>query len=308
MSFTTKLKEEISKGSIERISALPELSAFIKYNNGISLNKIILTIENASVARRIYKLIKCLYDINIKVIIRNQKRFRVKQIYILEISENTNKIFADLQIYSTNKDFLNTYLLDTTEDKIAFLKGAFLACGSISDPSTSGYHMEYVIRLKKEALEIQNLLSYFSISSKILKRANRYMTYIKNAENISDIIKMFGATNSLFYFEDIRIYRDHKNMVNRLNNCEVANQDKAIKASLDQMENIIYLKNHDLINLLDNRTKDIILYREKYPNITLNELAKIISLETNKPITKSGVNHCFIKVRQLVNRHKNNQK
>ena len=131
------------------------------------------------------------------------------------------------------------------------------------------------------------------------------MLYIKSAEMISDILKLFGATNSLFFFEDIRIYRDHKNMVNRLNNCEIANQEKIIKAGLSQLDDISYLKEHDLINLLDDKTKDAIYYREKYPESSLQELAEIISSETGKPIGKSGINHYFRKVKDLVNKHKN---
>ena len=132
------------------------------------------------------------------------------------------------------------------------------------------------------------------------------MIYLKNAEVISDIIKMFNAINSLFYFEDIRIYRDHKNMVNRLNNCEIANQEKTIKTGLEQLKNIEYLEDNDLMGLLDERTKEVALYRKKYPDTSFNELAQIISLETGKSIGKSGINHCFIKIRKLIERHSGN--
>ena len=129
------------------------------------------------------------------------------------------------------------------------------------------------------------------------------MVYIKNAEVISDIIKMFKATNSYFYFEDIRIYRDHKNMVNRLNNCELANQEKTISNGLKQLEEIKYLKENNLYSLLDDNIKIVLDYREKYPETSLKELADIISLETEYKIGKSGVNHHFIKVRNLIKKH-----
>lgn len=129
------------------------------------------------------------------------------------------------------------------------------------------------------------------------------MVYIKNAEVISDILRMFGAINSYFYFEDIRIYRDHKNMVNRLNNCEIANQEKTIATGLKQLEDINYLKDNDLYSLLDETTKIVVDYREKYPESSLKELAEIISLETDYRIGKSGVNHHFIKIRNLVKKH-----
>lgn len=304
MTFTTKIKEEVSKLPYNRISARNELSAFIRYDGKYSKDKIVLVIENASVARRIYKIIREIYNIHISVIVRIQRRFRIKQIYILEIKENVTEILEDLCIYKNNKKIdPQEYLLELKEDKIAFLQGLFLACGSISDPATSGYHLEFVLPLKKDAVYVQKILKDFNFNAKVLKRSNHYMLYLKNGEQISDVIKMFNAINSLFYFEDIRIYRDHKNMVNRLNNCEIANQEKTFKAGMRQIENIKYIKDNNLIDLLDDRTKDVINYREKYPDVNYNELAEIISIETGKKIGKSGINHCFIKVRELVKRH-----
>ena len=130
------------------------------------------------------------------------------------------------------------------------------------------------------------------------------MVYVKTSDMISDFLKMIGAINSLFYFEDIRIYRDHKNMVNRLNNCEIANQEKTISTGLKQLEEIEYLKKHDLIDLLDEKIKEVIKYRQMYPESSFQELAYIISIENSKVISKSAINHYFIKVRKLVEQHK----
>ena len=134
------------------------------------------------------------------------------------------------------------------------------------------------------------------------------MVYIKESEKISDFIKMINAINSLFYYEDIRIYRDHKNMVNRLNNCEIANQEKILKSGMKQLEDIQYLKDNDLLPLLDESVREAVRYREMYPETSLSELADIISQETGRTIGKSGVNHYFIKVKKLVERHKNKDK
>ncbi len=309
MTYTTRLKEEITKNDISPIESLVELSAFIKYAGQVKKNKIILVMENASVARRIYKDIKSNFGINIKITIRNQKRFRVKQIYILEISEKVNHILETLNIMKDGKKILpEEYFLSSEEEKTAFLKGAFLACGSINDPSTAGYHLEFTSAMKKEGSYISELLKDFNITSKILKRNNHYMTYIKSAEMISDLIRLFGATNCFFYFEDIRIYRDHKNMVNRLNNCEIANQEKILKTGMKQLEDIKYLKENDLLGLLDENVQEAIKYRESYPETSLQELADIISTETGRQIGKSGINHYFIKVKKLVEKHKEKNK
>ena len=309
MTFTTKIKEEITSNDISVLESLVELSAYIRLNGQISKNKIVLVMENGSVARRIYKDIKHNFGVSIKITIRNQKRFRVKQLYILEIDDKVPDILEDLNILKDNKKTLpEEYFLNSDEEKISFLRGAFLACGSINDPSTGSYHLEYTASTKKEADYIASLLKSFSITAKVLKRNNHYMIYIKSAEMISEIIRMLGATNNFFYFEDIRIYRDHKNMVNRLNNCEIANQEKILKTGLKQLEEIKYLHDNDLIGLLDENVQEAIKYRESYPETSLQELADIISSETGRKIGKSGINHYFIKVKKLVERHKEGQK
>ena len=308
MTFTTRLKEEITKNDISPLESLTELAAFVRYSSQIKKNRISLTFENASVARRIYKDIKNNYGVNIKITIRNQKRFRVKQIYILEVTEKVDDILESLNINKDGKRTLpEEYFLSSREEIISYLTGAFLACGSVNDPSASGYHLEFTSPLKKDALYLAELLKEFNIQAKVLKRNSSYMTYIKSAEMISDMIRLLGATNCFFYFEDIRIYRDHKNMVNRLNNCEIANQEKVLKTGLKQLEDINYLKENDLLGLLDENVREAIKYREAYPETSLSELADIISQETGREIGKSGVNHYFIKVKKLVERHKNKQ-
>ena len=305
MTFTTRLKEEITKNDISVLESLVELSSFIRFSARIKKDKIALIMENASVARRIYKDIKNNFSVNIKITIRNQKRFRIKQIYILEINEKVDTILESLSIIKNNKKILpEEYFLNSQEELNSFLKGAFLACGSINDPSKAGYHLEFNTSTQKEGLFLAKLLKRYNITAKVIKRNNNYITYIKSAEMISELIRLFGATNCFFYFEDIRIYRDHKNMVNRLNNCEIANQEKVLKTGLKQLDDINYIKEHDLLGLLDENVQSAIKYREAYPETSLQELADIISTETGRKIGKSGINHYFIKVKKLVEKHK----
>ena len=275
MTFNTSLKDEISKNVYSSVDACSELSAFVRCNSKITSKQIIITLENASVARKIYKDIKTVFNISANITVRNQNRFRVKQIYILTINEN-----------------------------IAFLEGAFLAIGNVTNPQTSRYHLEYICKNEKIAKEIDNLLKYFKINSKIIKRGYKFVVYVKNGDNISDILKMFKATESLFFFEDIRIYRDHKNMVNRLNNCELSNQTKSIQTGLKQLNEINYIIDNDLLSLLDDNTKIICEIRKKYPESSLAEIAQIANVEYGYNIGKSGVNHHFIKIAALVKRHK----
>lgn len=298
MTFSTKIKDEVTKVDLNRIEMYNELAALIRYDGIIKKDNILITVENASVARRIYKSLKELFMIDVKIIIRIQKRFRVKTVYMLLITEKLELIKKSLYL---NEDFLK--YLETDEEKSSFLRGAFLACGSINNPSTSGYHFELVFKKSKEATSMLKLLKYYLLSPKKLVRGNSYMVYLKQAEEISDILKIIRATNSLFEFEDVRIYRDHKNMVNRLNNCEIANQEKSYSAAVKQLEEIKYLKENDLLDLLDEKTKIIIKYREKYPDVSFSELADIITMETDYKIGKSGINHHFIKIKNLIEKH-----
>ncbi|MDD4706032.1 MAG: DNA-binding protein WhiA [Bacilli bacterium] len=297
MTFTTIIKDEVTKNNENIIESLISLHAYLKSNSIINEDKISILIENASVARWIFKLIKSHYNINIVLTMRVIKRFKVRNLYILDIKEKKDLIIADI------KNIYNDILESSFEEKIAFLKGIFLSCGSINDPKKNQYHMEFLLKEKKDAYLIDKILKEINFNSKVLKREKEYMVYIKMSENISDFIKLIGAPNALFYFEDIRIYKDHKNMVNRLNNCEQANVEKSMKSSKIILNNIKYLEKKDLIDLLDERTKEIINYKKKYPETSLAELAEIISLETNKKISKSGVNHHFRKIDEIVNKH-----
>lgn len=309
MTFSTRLKEEICSEDIERVSMFSELSAVIRYDATIRKNTITLVFENASVARRVFKDIKSCFNYSAHIIVRNQTRLRAKQIYILEIHEKTKEILERLNIYKDEKKLImkREYLVDPDE-MIAYVRGTFLVTGSISDPSTGGYHLEYVFNELEDAQFMSELLHEMKFDSKITERGNRYLVYMKSSEEISDMIRMFGASNSLFYFEDVRIYRDHKNMVNRLNNCEIANQEKTTKTGMEQLELIEYLKEHDLVDLLDEKTQIVLRYREKYPESSYQELASIITMETGYHIGKSGVNHHFIKMKKLRSQHEESLK
>ena len=296
MTFTTRIKDEITKDVTNENRI--ELLAYLKFASTILNGKISILIENASVARYIFKLLKINYNININLTIRTQKRFKIQKIFILSFSEKVKLIEKDID------DLINNIKYSSNEEIAAFLKGVFLCSASINDPSKSKYHLEYLVDEELDAELINDLLLKLKFHSKVIRRDKGYMVYIKISEEISDFIKVLGATNSLFYYEDIRIYRDHKNMVNRLNNCEQANIEKSMKTCREQLENIKYLRDNDMLDLLDDKIKMVISYREKYPETTLNELANIISYETETSITKSGINHYFRKIKDLVNKDK----
>ena len=302
MSFTTNIKNEISNIEYSESEKMAELSAILNIGVKIHEDNFEILTENLSVARRIYKLIKDIYHVEIEMDTSEVNTLRKNKLVSLKVTEKIDLILNDLCILENGKRIYipHNYLIDELKDKQAYLRGIFMMCGSINDPKTSRYHAEFVISNEETANEVNRLLNELHFNSKVIKREKNYMVYIKESEKISDFIKMLNATTSLFYYEDIRIYRDHKNMTNRLNNCEQANVDKVIASSNEQLELIKKLRETRDFDLLDERIKDICIYKEKYPESSMAELAEIISSETERPITKSCINHRFRKIKEML--------
>ncbi len=305
MSFTTNIKNEILNNEYPKTELISELSAIVNISATIHENLFEIYTENIGVSRRIYKLIKDLFNTEITIEKESINRLNKNYVIHLQIKDEKNKILKTLGIINDNnqrKYKPSEYICDNLEEKKAYLRGAFLICGSVNDPKTSRYHLEFIIENKTTAEFINSLLNELNYKSKVLKREKNYMVYLKESERISDFIKLLNAYTSLFYYEDIRIYRDHKNMTNRLNNCEQANIDKIVFSSNEQLENIEKLKKIKDFDLLDDKLKEICIYKEKYPESSMQELADIISIETNKKITKSGINHRFRKIKEIISK------
>ena len=303
MSFTTNIKNEISNIEYSESEKMAELSAILNIGVKIHEDNFEILTENLSVARRIYKLIKDIYHVEIEMDTSEVNTLRKNKLVSLKVTEKIDLILNDLCILENGKRIYipHNYLIDELKDKQAYLRGIFMMCGSINDPKTSRYHAEFVISNEETANEVNRLLNELHFNSKVIKREKNYMVYIKESEKISDFIKMLNATTSLFYYEDIRIYRDHKNMTNRLNNCEQANVDKMINASNEQLEMIKKLREIMDFDLLDDKIKTICIYKEKYPESSMSELAEIISSETEKPISKCCINNRFRKIKEMIN-------
>lgn len=307
MSFTMVVKDEASKIETTRLEDISELSAIIRIAGNIN-NNINVTIENNAVARRVFKLFKEIYGISPSITVRNKKLGKGLT-YILNINNKVKEILEDLSIIDNNKylSIPKEYLISDEEQLRAYLRGVFLVSGSVNDPKTSRYHMEFILDTKEYANFINKLLNTYDLNSKIIKREKNYTVYIKEAEKISDFLRVIKAFSAVMYFEDIRIYRDHKNMTNRLNNCEQANVDKIIETATNQINEINLIKEKKLFDLLSEKDKIAADYRIKYPESSLQELAEIISIETNSTLTKSGLHHRFNRIKSLANKIKNNE-
>ena len=308
MSFTSTIKEEITRLENNKLEYIAELSAILR-NNASFDSDIVITVENNSVARRIFKLIKSIYDVTPVITIRKRFNFNNNYSYILRIRSKKDIILDDLSLF-INGEYQNIpseYIINDDECLRAYLRGVFISVGSVNDPKTSRYHLEFIVDDYDYGLFIVDLLNKFNLNSKVIKREKNYMVYVKEAEKISDFLRVINAYNGVMYFEDIRIYRDHKNMTNRLNNCEQANMDKIFFTASNQIKDIEKLKEYDLMDLLDDKLKIVIDYRLKYPEASLNDLSDIISRETGNEISKSGLNHRFRKIKEMISNIENKE-
>ena len=311
MSYTSKIKDEISLKDTDytKTEMIAELSGFIRNNGVIKDNSILLTSENKNIIKRLTNFIQVLYKTNPEINKVENLNFSKQDLYQIKISNKD--ILKDIGYYDEKDNYLKnppSYILDDTGSIKAYLKGAFFCTGSINDPKTSRYHMELVIKMPDEAVFIQKLLNTFDLNAKILNRDKNYMIYIKEAEKISDFIKIIDATKAVLYYEDIRVYRDEKNITNRLNNCEQANIEKVIANANKELEDIRLLEETETLSLLDDKVLLAVKYRKKYPEASLKDLAELISKDTNNKITKSGLNHRLRKMKDLAKRIRKNLK
>ena len=298
MSFTGIVKNELSKLEIEKLEMISELSAILKNNAEID-KSIKITIENSSVARHIFNVFKELYNISPKITVRKGYNYKKGYIYILEITKKVDIIVKDL---SLDKNIPDDYIIDDDVLTRVYLRGVFIASGSINVPKKSRYHLEFLVDNLEYANFVKDKLNLYDLNSKVIKKDSKYMIYVKEAEKIGDFLRMINAISALLYFEDIRIYRDHKNMTNRLNNCEQANVDKVIETATNQVKDIELIEKYIGLDALDDKTRTVALYRMKYNDASLLELSNIISVETNTPITKSGIHHRFNKIKVIASK------
>lgn len=303
MSFASETKKELTNIEVKDCCANAELSALIRMNGSLSFSNQMLVVniqtENAAIARRIYTLIKKGYDTPVELLVRKKMRLKKNNVYIVRIKEDTKKILEELKILGENFTFIHNISEDLIKKKCcrrSYLRGAFLAGGSVNNPETSSYHLEIFSLYSEHNDALSELMNSFGLNSKTLERKKGFITYLKEAEKITEFLNIIGAHNALLRFEDVRIVRDMRNSVNRLVNCETANLNKTIGAALRQVENIKFIERHVGLQILPDKLREIAELRVNYQDVTLKELGEMVSGGT---ISKSGINHRLRKIDQL---------
>jgi hypothetical protein len=285
MSFSKKVKIElrnrINKESKYDIAELVGIISSIGEIEG-DYENLVLDTDNPLVYEQFALLIKNNFPVDV-----------TKKIG----KENCKKLLKEMGYKVTNDpidfatDDYDEKLFEQDEMKKAFLRGVFLAIGSISDPHKS-YHLEMVCCNNKKALRIQKMMIFFNLDAKIVLRKNHYVVYLKEGSQICDFLSVIGAFQAMLELENVRILKDMRNTVNRKVNCETANIGKTVNAALRQIEDIELIKEkNELINLPD-QLKEIAILRLENPDSSLKDLGTLL----DPPVGKSGVNHRLRKI------------
>ncbi|MCU7211549.1 DNA-binding protein WhiA [Turicibacter sanguinis] len=314
MSFASETKKELVQIQSDDCCAKAELSALIRMNGVISLSNKGLVLdfatENAAIARRTLQLIKQLFDTEVDLLSRKKMQLKKNNVYIIRIKKNARDIATELGIMSESVGFVLGIAKDLVEYdccKRAYMRGAFLAGGSVNNPETSSYHFEISTLDQELAEDLKDLANVFNLNARVLQRKKGYIMYIKEAEKISDFLRVIEAYNAVLNFEDVRIFRDIRNSENRLNNCEIANETKTIVAAQRQIDNIELIDFVYGIDSLPERLQHVAKLRLEFPEENLNYLSDI-SNERGFKLTKSGINHRMRKLAEMAEEIRDNQK
>ena len=305
MSFASEVKQETAQKVMTGNDARAELSALVQMCSSLSLSSrgmtILISVENATVARRIFSLVRERYNADIEMFVKRKMNLKKNRVYGLRILSSAADILRDLGIYSSRGllDRPLARIVQTDNNARAYLAGAFLASGSINPPEKTQYHLEIVTTSDEHAQFLIRLMERFDINARSIPRRNKIIVYVKAAEKIGDFLRLIEADQALMKFENIRISRDFSNSITRLNNMDVANEMKTQAAASRQLEDIRILEEADRISKLDEKLQDVIALRKEFPDSSLNELAAIYERRTGTAGSKSGMKHRFVRIHEL---------
>lgn len=304
MSFSREVKEELEKQiGKSRHCQLAELSALVSFcgrvtdrENGSCFE---LETEHAGLAKKGYTLIKKAFGFQAELSLQTGCLLRISD------REQVGKILEALRLCPAPGDQrtpdgrTDGILLQNSCCRRAYVRGCFLAAGSISDPQKA-YHFEIVCRTMAQAQQLQEMMCSFDTDAKIVVRKKHYVVYLKEGAQLVDMLNVMGAHAALMNLENVRILKEMRNSVNRKVNCETANINKTVNAAVRQIEDIQYLQAQDQFRKLPENLQEIARVRLEYPEATLQELGGYLS----PPVGKSGVNHRLRKISEIAEKQR----
>lgn len=307
LTFSGKVKEELSNHwKDSKHCQIAEMAAILSMCGKVSINSreqysVKVRTENISVARKYFTLLRKTFNIKTETLVSNNRNTgKVTYSIIVNKHEDAKMILIasglindDGEIREEFSDQINPILYRSC-CKRSFLRGAFLASGSMSHPEKS-YHIEFVCATQERARQICNLINSFRLDAKVILRKKSHVVYLKEGAQIVDLLNIMEAPVALMEMENVRILKEISNSVNRQVNCETANINKTVFAAVKQVEDIQYIQQEIGLNELPENLREIAELRVAHPNTSLKELGNLLA----EPIGKSGVNHRLRKLGEI---------
>lgn len=307
MSFSAEVKDETARQiNSARHCQIAELAAIFSMCGSIMISEddtysIKIATENVLVARKFYKLIKMAFEVDAEIAIHSNNRLNKSNAYTVIIRKNDSavRILKAFRILDDNMEIdenVMTGSLITQQSccKRAFIRGAFLASGSISDPNKF-YHFEIVCSNEAKAIQLRDMINTFELDSKVVPRKKSFVVYIKEGTQIVEILNIMEAHVALMNLENVRILKEMRNSVNRKVNCETANLNKTVAAAIKQIEDIEYIRDTVGLGSLKEELEELARVRLNNPDMPLKDLGMLLS----QPVGKSGVNHRLKKISEI---------
>ncbi|EHJ52054.1 DNA-binding protein WhiA [Streptococcus macacae] len=301
MSFTTQVKEEVLNLDLADKN---ELAAIIKMSGSLGLTNhgltLSLNIENAKIARHIYALIDQVYQMAPEIKYHQRTNLKKNRVYTVFLDNKVVEILSDLQLSDSFfglETGIEEKIMSEDEAGRSYLRGAFLATGSIRDPESGKYQLEIFSVYLDHADDLARLMQKFMLDAKVIEHKNGAITYLQKAEDIMDFLLVIGSIETAQIFEKIKVLREERNDINRANNAETANIAKTINASMKTINNIVKIKDRIGLESLPVELQQIAQIRIANPDFSIQQIADSL----DKPLTKSGVNHRLRKINKIAN-------
>lgn len=316
MSFSSRVKEELSRHQVAaRHCQIAEIAAIISMCGGVSISeknhyRLKIQTENLYVARKYFTLLQKAFNIEVEVSVRQSTFSKSSLMYTVAVLEHdaavrilkAAKLLNQEMEIEENLSISDNLVIQKTCCKRAFIRGAFLAAGSISDPQKF-YHLEIVCAVPQKAVQLRDIMNTFGVDAKIVQRKKYHVVYLKEGAQIVDMLNVMGAHVSLMELENVRILKEMRNSVNRKVNCETANIHKTVSAAVRQIEDIQYIQRKAGFEQLSDGLVQIARLRLEQPDASLKELGMMLS----PPVGKSGVNHRLRKLSDIAERLRENE-
>lgn len=304
MSFSGEVKEELSRQFHKsRHCQLAEIAAILGFAGKLEAAEegsvLRVYTENLPLARKYFMLIKKTFGINVDIAVRQNVYLHKSRTFVMSLHrpKDISRVLQAVKwqneqgMETKGSGIVHPIMVQNSCCRRAFIRGAFLSAGSMSDPEKS-YHFEIVCSTLEKAEQLTELIHSFDIDAKIVQRKKSQVVYVKEGSQIVDMLNIMEAHVALLNLENVRILKEMRNSVNRQVNCETANINKTVNAAVKQAEDIRYIEAHMGLGRLPDNLQEIAKVRLQYPEVPLKELGTYL----DPPVGKSGVNHRLRKI------------